>query len=295
MGKQRRSGKNVVASGSLFTPEFSRDQQRSTITFGSYLPARFQSIEEEKEELQCDSDTQKLIQLEAYGVETSGPDLKPITTLEQVERLENRKAQWGKSLKYIPLSLRNGKKCVTIVEDDLNEIASYWKSVLIGLGYFVFRFDTEEECEHILHEGPYTFKNKPFVLQKWELNFEFNPDCITRIPLWVTLPGLPVGYWSKNALSKVTSMIGKPLHTDNFTADMTRISYAKILVEVDVAQPLLDNIDISTPYGEFQQSVVFDWCPKFYSSCMKFRHELSQCWNKIDGDVIEDEFQEKER
>ncbi|WMV41118.1 hypothetical protein MTR67_034503, partial [Solanum verrucosum] len=45
---------------------------------------------------------------------------------------ESRKAQRGKSLEYIPPILRNGKKCVTIVEDDLNEIASYWKSALIG-------------------------------------------------------------------------------------------------------------------------------------------------------------------
>ncbi|KAH0642062.1 hypothetical protein KY290_033666 [Solanum tuberosum] len=213
--------------------------------------------------------------LQFSGVETFGPDLKPTATLELVERLENRKAQRGKSLEYIPPSLRNGKKCVTIVEDDLNEIASFgsdtpymksienfiqatWKKhnmpqiLLHDEGYFVFRFDTEEECEHILHKGPYTFQNKPFALQNWELNFEFNPNCITTIPLWVTLHGLPVGYWSKDTLSKVTSAIGKPLHTDNFIAGMTRISYARILVEVDVAQPLLDNIDISTSYGEFQ-------------------------------------------
>ncbi|KAG5591115.1 hypothetical protein H5410_041629 [Solanum commersonii] len=32
-----------------------------------------------------------------------------------------------------------------------------------------------------------------------------------KIPLWITLPCLPVGYWSSEALSKVTSDTGKPL------------------------------------------------------------------------------------
>ncbi|KAK6789453.1 hypothetical protein RDI58_013253 [Solanum bulbocastanum] len=107
----------------------------------------------------------------------------------------------------------------------------------------------------ILQAGPYYFHNKPLMLQQWELNFEFNHDCITTILLWVTFPGLPVGCWSSEALSKVSSAIEKPLHTDVCTTSMTRISYACVLVETDVAQSLVDMIDISTPYGEFQQDV----------------------------------------
>lgn len=83
------------------------------------------------------------------------------------------------------------------------------------------------------------FPNKPFVLQNWDIDFEFNPDCIT-----ITFPGLLVGYWSSEVLSKVASAIGKPLYTDSFTASMARISYARVLVETDVSQPLLDSIEM---------------------------------------------------
>ncbi|KAH0695862.1 hypothetical protein KY289_013344 [Solanum tuberosum] len=97
---------------------------------------------------------------------------------------------------------------------------------------------------------------------KTELNFEFNPDCITSIQLWVTFPDLPIGNWSSEALSKVASAIGKPLHTNVCTTSMTRISYARVLVKMDVAQPLVHMIDISTLYGEFQQDVEYEWRPR---------------------------------
>ncbi|KAH0773588.1 hypothetical protein KY290_010725 [Solanum tuberosum] len=46
--------------------------------------------------------------------------------------------------------------------------------------------------------------------------------------------GLPVGYWSSDVLSKVTSATGKPLYTDSFTATMAIISYTRVLVETNV-------------------------------------------------------------
>lgn len=63
------------------------------------------------------------------------------------------------------------------------------------------------------------------------------------IPIWVKFPGLAVGYWSAEALSKVASAVGRPLYMDSFTANAEKISYARVLVEVDVSQPLLDSVN----------------------------------------------------
>lgn len=96
--------------------------------------------------------------------------------------------------------------------------------------------------------------------------------------------GLPVGYWSGEALSKMATAIGKPLYTDNFTASIERISYARILVETDVSQPLIDSIEIVTPSGTFQQPVEYEWRPSFCTDCMKFRHNVEKCWAKQEED-----------
>lgn len=80
-----------------------------------------------------------------------------------------------------------------------------------------------------------------------------------------------VGYWSAKALSKVASAIGKPIHTDNYTANMDRISYARVLIEVDVSQPLPNSIQIETEAGPWEQAVDYDWMPKFCNT-------LSHLW-----------------
>lgn len=62
-------------------------------------------------------------------------------------------------------------------------------------GYFIFRFQSIKNRDQILQAGPYTFKNKPMVLNKlWEVDFSFNQDGLSIIPLWDKIPEHPVEY-----------------------------------------------------------------------------------------------------
>ncbi|WMV14382.1 hypothetical protein MTR67_007767 [Solanum verrucosum] len=67
-----------------------------------------------------------------------------------------------------------------------------------------------------------------------------NPKKLSLIPIWVMFPGSPVGYWPAKALTKVASAVEIPLHTDNVTANADKISYARVLIEVDFSQPLIE-------------------------------------------------------
>ncbi|KAH0689114.1 hypothetical protein KY289_016472 [Solanum tuberosum] len=99
---------------------------------------------------------------------------------------------------------------------------------------------TQCEKERVLMEGPYYVNNQPLILKQWELDFELDKEALSIVPLWVKFPGLPVGYWSVEALSKVASAVGRLIHIDRFTENAERISYARILIEVDVSQPLTE-------------------------------------------------------
>ncbi|XP_060202998.1 uncharacterized protein LOC132631441 [Lycium barbarum] len=223
------------------------------------------------------------------------------TPPELTDYKANRLPQKGKSLNYVPPTTKDGKIFVHIDAEDIKPQEDYMKTALIGYivgdtpyvksleayvantwkgvkkpqilahdeGYYIFRFDSVEDCEKVLDAGPYTFHNKPFVIQKWTIDFQFDPDCLTTIPLWVIFPGLPVGYWSIEALSKVASAIGRPRYTDTFTAKMEKIAYARILVDVDVSQPLRESIELQTPQDLLHQTVDYDWKPKFWCKLYK--------------------------
>jgi hypothetical protein len=69
------------------------------------------------------------------------------------------------------------------------------------------------------------------------------------VPVWVKFPNLPLKCWSTKCLSKITSMPEKPIQSDKLASTMSRLSYAKVLVELDLLDDLSNSIEIVLPNG----------------------------------------------
>ncbi|KAH0761419.1 hypothetical protein KY290_017492 [Solanum tuberosum] len=74
---------------------------------------------------------------------------------------------------------------------------------------------------------------------------------------------------------------------------MERISYARVLVEVDVSLPLIEYVEIALPDGTYMQRIDYEWPPKFCHHYLKFRHIEDQCRAK--QEQHEDEFHQAPR
>ncbi|WMV30066.1 hypothetical protein MTR67_023451 [Solanum verrucosum] len=72
-------------------------------------------------------------------------------------------------------------------------------------GYFVVRFAKEEEMDKVLCSGPHYLMRRPVIMKPWVLEFNFNKEILTTIPLWVKLPNLPLNCWNEVVLSKIGS------------------------------------------------------------------------------------------
>ncbi|KAK4427376.1 hypothetical protein Salat_1506500 [Sesamum alatum] len=108
--------------------------------------------------------------------------------------------------------------------------------------------------------------------------FEFKEDDISFTPVWAFLPSLPIECWNPNALGKIGSRVSNPIAMDYLTRKMERVSYARILVEVDVSKPLVDKVEFILPNGVTRkQPVVYEFTPRFYSECCKFGHLNDAC------------------
>lgn len=103
---------------------------------------------------------------------------------------------------------------------------------------------------------------KTTILRAWSKDLVMKRMDLQKIPIWVSLPGLPFHYWSTESLSAIGSVLGKPLYTDRYTKSRERLSYTRICIEVDASEPLQDSIIIEKEDGgEFIQKVLFDWKP----------------------------------
>ncbi|KAM3359724.1 hypothetical protein P3S68_019435 [Capsicum galapagoense] len=87
-------------------------------------------------------------------------------------------------------------------------------------GVVLVRFDTEEGKNEAVQGGIFHFDNKPFIVKAWSHEMEFTRDELLIVPIWIRFPGLDFKYWSQKGLSKLGSLIGKPLMVDQNTERM---------------------------------------------------------------------------
>lgn len=178
----------------------------------------------------------------------------------------NRKLENGMSLEYIAPKMVNGKPIVEIEPEDIIGEVKYWEYALIMYvigrdistnsvkqfmesnwsfvklpdlfyndgGYFIMRFHSFQEKDEVLSKGPYTILNMPMLLRDWSPDFNLKRDKLRSIPIWIKLPQLPLYLWGATSMGKIGRTLGKPIVTDECTTQRLRISYARMLVEIDI-------------------------------------------------------------
>uniref|UniRef100_A0A6N2LTQ3 DUF4283 domain-containing protein n=1 Tax=Salix viminalis TaxID=40686 RepID=A0A6N2LTQ3_SALVM len=141
-------------------------------------------------------------------------------------------------------------------------------------GFWLFRFQTEDQMHAILERGPWMFGGKAIILQQWHPQFVFDKNRISKLPVWIRLHGLPFSLWSRKGLSVAASMVGKPLSCDEATYCCTRLDFARVCVEIDAELPFTHNFDIQTPCAKdpLHIEVEYEWKPSRCESCKLFGH-----------------------
>ncbi|KAJ8446914.1 hypothetical protein Cgig2_013215 [Carnegiea gigantea] len=69
-------------------------------------------------------------------------------------------------------------------------------------------------------------------------------------------------YWGPSSLSKLGSLIGRPLKIDRPTMEKSWMGYARVLIEVKIGEPLPDGVDFANEKDEkLQGQVIYEWLP----------------------------------
>ncbi|XP_019248357.1 PREDICTED: uncharacterized protein LOC109227613 [Nicotiana attenuata] len=135
-----------------------------------------------------------------------------------------------------------------------------------------------EDKERVMQQGPYTANNRPMILKDWDPTFQIKEESMRIVPLWVNFPRLSIQCWIEENLGRIASLLGKPICTDRLTADCERVPYARVLIDMDITQPLPKEVHIEIPgQKSWIQMVEFEWKPKFCLECNNFGHEKGKC------------------
>ena len=125
-------------------------------------------------------------------------------------------------------------------------------------GWLIYRFSREEDKNSVFNGGPYMVSRRPLILKSMPHFVYFSNEGMSRVPVWIHFPNLPLCCWSSSCLSKIASVLGKPIQSDHVTSMLSRMSYARVLVEIDLREVLQHSVAVSLLSGPLlQQKVVY--------------------------------------
>ncbi|XP_059310546.1 uncharacterized protein LOC132061877 [Lycium ferocissimum] len=134
------------------------------------------------------------------------------------------------------------------------------KVAMMQNGIVMVRFDSAEGKNEVIQGGIYHVDNKPLIVKAWESEMEF-----TRDELY-------------SGLSKLGSLVGKPLMVDRNIEKKMGLNFARLLVEVKIDTPLPDVILFKNERGNvIEQRVTYDWKPTLCKVSQKYGHNEEVC------------------
>lgn len=113
----------------------------------------------------------------------------------------------------------------------------------------------------------------PLFLREWTPDYMMKDDMIRVMHIRLIFLRLPLHLWGQRSLSKIASAIGKPVSTNECTAKKLRVSYIRILIEIDVTQKSEDVVIINEVDGrKIVHEVRYERLPTFCAKCQKIGH-----------------------
>ncbi|KAL0914945.1 hypothetical protein M5K25_015337 [Dendrobium thyrsiflorum] len=97
------------------------------------------------------------------------------------------------------------------------------------------------DYSHVFSHRAYFVGNCFMKLCKWSALFDVSVES-PIIPIWVSFPNLRPHLFSPRILHGLGSIFGRPLRLDNATANGSRPSVARVLVELDITKRYPDRV-----------------------------------------------------
>ncbi|CAL5413034.1 unnamed protein product [Camellia sinensis] len=153
--------------------------------------------------------------------------------------------------------------------------------VSIDNGFFIFKVKSEEAMDTILEDGPYYVGARLIVIKKWQPGLKLTKCEFSSVPLWVKLYNVPLELWSEEGLGYIASILGTPLYLDEPTFKRSRLTFARICIEVPANKEIPKSFKINLGYGDpYEIQVEVPWKPQRCDGCKTFGHTTNLCPQK---------------
>lgn len=142
--------------------------------------------------------------------------------------------------------------------------------------HLLLRFNNYEDYLQLLLRESLYIQGRLFRFFRWSMDFSPNSDP-SILPVWISLPGLPVNLFINHMLRSIAGNIGKVLKIDPSTLNLTQTNAARVCLELDISESLPSRVWIGIPGGGFWQEVIYHKVPSYCTSCSRIGHQVVDC------------------
>lgn len=143
-------------------------------------------------------------------------------------------------------------------------------------GWFSLHFTKEDYTDLVLAKY-WHIETTSVLLKRWSPLFDPEREQIGAGPLWVRLPGLPLQYWSEEALIKIGNALGTYLDHDRTYVESKKQTLARVLVHLDTREGLEEKITLK--WGKYSRTQILDYegVPFRCNRCHQVGHLFKDC------------------
>ncbi|KAL8129388.1 hypothetical protein V2J09_018543 [Rumex salicifolius] len=146
-------------------------------------------------------------------------------------------------------------------------------------GYYLVKFEREEDYWRILTGEPWAMFGNYVTIKPWSPNFDPLTDVIATTPGWVRFMNLPVILYEEQVLLHPASAISSPIKVDKKTLFTDRGRFARVCVELDLSRPLNGAIIINGSRFLVEYEGLYAIC--FH--CGRFGHFQPHCPRSLEN------------
>lgn len=145
--------------------------------------------------------------------------------------------------------------------------------ITLDSDFFSAKFEALHDYEFAKFEGPWMIMDHYLVVQEWEPNFDPRDAKPSKLLAWVHFPALPVEYFDDEFLVKIGKNAGRPIKVDNTTSLVSKGSFARVCVEIDISKPLISKFTLEQKVWP----IVYEGLHLVCFSCGLYGHKAEQC------------------
>lgn len=143
----------------------------------------------------------------------------------------------------------------------------------IGNGYFMVKFDVEEDRSAVINGGPWMIFDHYFTVHHWTPEFNAARATINKTMVWIRIPSLNLVFYDESLLLALASTVGTPVKVDLHTLQVARGRFARICVEIDLNQPVVGKVGINDQWYNVEYEGLHIIC----AQCGCYGHLFKDC------------------